>query len=1037
MRDASPNPFPTALLSTWLEQSNDLLALTDSAGQLSWANPRFVAATGLAPGPAADLLALAPAEPAFAPTRASVTAALRAGTLCDTDLELRSAGGGSLFVRARAATVAGQVLWTLQDTTPSRKLAEQTQRQAELLDMAQEFGRLGVWERAIPSGQGHWDRHVFGFWGLDPRAGTPTHLQALQQIHPDDRALMSYTQTTQAAGRYAQRYRVLRPDGTTRWIHSQWEVKNSPQGKPDRAIGIMVDDTLVYNSARALGEANAQLELAVELGRIAIWRHDLKTQRIHYNDRGFALLDVPPRPGGLPLEEMHARVHPDDMPLVLASAEHALASDTPTDMEVRYRRADGGWRYVLTRRVVQRDRSGEPLAFIGIALDVTERVEHLRTTEELARRLDAAARAARLGIWTTTTSTEETDWNAQMFELFDREPTSRAPSLAEWIATCVHPSERTRVGTLARDFLRRGEGPFEVEFRTIRRDGTSRWIVIRADLDRMRTDRRRLLGVALDVTEHHEALSALRHASERAALITRHAGIGTWEADLGGAGERWDEQMFHLRGLAPASTAPTREERMALVHPKDLHRVLDSRDDDVMANLPGAYEFRVRLPDGSYRWLASRSAVVRDDRGIALRRVGVNWDITESKSAEIARQQAALAEREIQAKSQFLSRMSHELRTPLNAVLGFTQLLQIEARQAKADNQGIKLGHIRSAGEHLLALINDVLDLSSLESGELKLQLQPVDLAALIAQTVPLVEPLAAQHEVAIRAGESAGIALADPKRMRQVLINLLSNAIKYNRRGGQVLIETRLEPGRVVLIVRDTGRGLTPDQLTHLFEPFNRLGIESEGIEGTGIGLTIVKALVEGMGGTIRISSRPGTGTGFEVTLPAHRAGSAMPTLPAAAEPPVANARRHERSGQLLYIEDNSVNVMLVEELVRSLSGLQIASEPTGAAGVARARTLKPDLILVDLQLPDFDGFEVLRRLRAQPESATTPCIALSANAMPEDIARGLDAGFTDYWTKPIDFKIFLAALEWFFPTPPGANSEAGGRFPAAPRHP
>ncbi|HEX7440115.1 MAG TPA: ATP-binding protein, partial [Caldimonas sp.] len=264
----------------------------------------------------------------------------------------------------------------------------------------------------------------------------------------------------------------------------------------------------------------------------------------------------------------------------------------------------------------------------------------------------------------------------------------------------------------------------------------------------------------------------------------------------------------------------------------------------------------------------------------------------------------------------------------------------------------------------------------------------------------------------------------ADPKRMRQVLINLFSNAIKYNRRGGQVLIEARLEAGRVVLVVRDTGRGLTPDQLTHLFEPFNRLGIESEGIEGTGIGLTIVKALVEGMGGTIHVSSRPGTGTGFEVALPAHEAGSARPTLPAIAEPPVASAQRHERTGQLLYIEDNSVNVMLVEELVRSLSGLQIASEPTGAAGVARARTLKPDLILVDLQLPDFDGFEVLRQLRAQPESATTPCVALSANAMPEDIARGLDAGFADYWTKPIDFKIFLAALERLFPTSTEASA-------------
>ncbi|MEP7058294.1 MAG: PAS domain-containing protein [Caldimonas sp.] len=888
MSEQSAVPFGTALLTTWLEQSNDLLALTDPDGAVAWANGRFVAATGLAPGTGSNLLALAPTDPAYADSRAALARALADGALPDTSLDLRSAGGGNLSMQARATTAAGQILWTLQDTTSTRKLVLQAQRQTELLDMAQEFGRLGVWERVIPSGEGHWDRHIFGFWGLDPRGGTPNYKEAIQHIHPDDRTLMSYVETTHATGRYSQRYRVLRPDGTTRWIHSQWEVKSGPDGKPSRAIGIMVDDTVVYNSARALGEANAQLELAVELGRIAIWRHDLKTHCIHYNERGLALFDIAPRAGGVPADEMLACVHPEDRARVVASAERALAADSPTDLEARYRRADGGWRHVLMRRAVQRGPASEPLAF---------------------------------------------------------------------------------------------------------------------------------LGVALDVTEHHAALAALRQASERAALITRHAGIGTWEADLDGGPERWDEQMFHLRALPPSDTALNRAERLALVHPDDVHRLLDARPNGIRGGLPGAYEFRVRLPDGSFRWLASRSTVLRDERGVALRRVGVNWDITEGKNADIARQQAALAEREIQAKSQFLSRMSHELRTPLNAVLGFTQLLQIEASRAASIGQVAKLGHIRSAGEHLLALINDVLDLSSLESGELRLQAQPLDLGRLVAQTLPLVEPLAQQHGVTLRNASGAAVALADPTRMRQILINLFSNAIKYNRRGGEVVIETRAEPERVSLTVRDTGRGLTRDQLAHLFEPFNRLGIEREGIDGTGIGLTIVKALVEGMSGAIDVSSRPGKGTRFVVTLPAGDPGAVPVERPATVEPHVAEAVLGERDGQLLYIEDNHVNVLLVEELVRSLSGLKIESASTGAAGVARATALQPDLILVDLQLPDFDGFEVLRRLRAQPQTAATPCVALSANAMPEDIARGLAAGFADYWTKPIDFKTFLSALERRFP--------------------
>jgi CheY-like chemotaxis protein/anti-sigma regulatory factor (Ser/Thr protein kinase) len=368
--------------------------------------------------------------------------------------------------------------------------------------------------------------------------------------------------------------------------------------------------------------------------------------------------------------------------------------------------------------------------------------------------------------------------------------------------------------------------------------------------------------------------------------------------------------------------------------------------------------------------------------------------------------------------------MSHELRTPLNAVLGFTQLLQIEARHSADAAQLAKLGHIRAAGDHLLSLINDVLDLSGLESGALKLALGAVDLGLLVRQSVPLVESLAAQHGVVVEIAEARGAARGDATRLRQVLINLLSNAIKYNRRGGRVVVHAAPAGDKAILKVRDTGRGLTPKQLASLFEPFNRFGAENEGIEGTGIGLTIVKALVEGMGGSVTVNSRPGEGTLFEVTLATASDGLGAgdgADAPDSAQAPWTEPRR-ERAGQILYIEDNQVNVLLVEELVKTVSGLAIASEPTGRAGVARARSLRPDLVLIDLQLPDFDGFEVLRRLRADPGTAAIPCIALSANAMPEDIERGLAAGFADYWTKPIDFSTFLTALKKRFPTQPVA---------------
>ncbi len=1021
VRESPARPLSADVLQALIEQSLELIAITDAAGEIAWANSRFSAATGIAGGMGVRLVDCAAEGAAGESTRERLAAGLAAGTLEATGLRLRTDGDALLWVDARARRSAELVLWTFTDISSTRFLAAQARRQGEQLDTAQEFGRIGLWERRIPSGEGRWDRHVFGFWGLDPAIGTPPFEEAIQRIHPEDRAKMVYAESTRRAGRYSQRYRVIQPDGKTRLIHSQWAVKNGPQGTPDRAVGIMMDDTEAYESARALVDVNAQLKLAVDLGQIAIWRHDLRTQRMHYSDRAYQLLQQEPRPEGFSIDEVRALIHPDDIPMVLSSAQRALASDQPTDMEARYRRTDGTYRYVMTRRVVERDEAGEPVAFVGVALDVTERVEQRQQAEELARRLEAASHAAGIGLWTTAMNPPETDWNAQTFAIFDRFPPPKVPRLSEWLSVCVHPEDRERTGREIRAYLMQPAGRQEIEFRILRGDGSVRWVVMRADVDAASVERRRILGVVIDVTEQHAALDALRDASERSALIARYAGIGMWEARADGSAERWDEQMFHLRGLAPSEKVPDREQRLALVHPDDLAQVLDARPDECDAQ-PSSYEFRARLPDGSWRWLASRSALVNDGQGRPARRVGVNWDVTEAKQAELVRQQAVLAEREVHAKSQFLSRMSHELRTPLNAVLGFTQLLQIEARRSADAGQLAKLGHIRAAGDHLLSLINDVLELSSLESGALKLALGAVDLGMLVRQSVPLVESLAAQHGVEVEIAEARGAARGDATRLRQVLINLLSNAIKYNRRGGRVVVQALPASGKAVLRVRDTGRGLTPAQLTSLFEPFNRFGAENEGIEGTGIGLTIVKALVEGMGGSVAVTSKPGEGTLFEVVLEtaSDELGAAAPGETAdSAQAPWTEPRR-ERAGQILYIEDNQVNVLLVEELVKTVSGLAITSEGTGRAGVARAQALCPDLVLIDLQLPDFDGFEVLRRLRADPGTAAIPCIALSANAMPEDIERGLAAGFADYWTKPIDFSAFLTALKKRFPAAP-----------------
>ncbi len=978
----APEHFPAPdTLAGWAAASQELLALTDAAGALRWCNPAFEARFGRAlPAP---LLFAPPARPG----------------------ELIAIGDGWFAVQMQEA--AEGLAWRLEDRSAQRE----ADRLREMLDIAQEFGRLGLWERDLASGQGHWDRHVFAFWGLDPAHGTPNYDEATRYIHPEDQFPGTYARSMEAPGRYSQHYRVLRPDGTLCRIHSQWEVKAGPDGRPARIVGVMMDDTEVYELARSLGDASAQLKLAVDLADIAIWRHDLRTQRMHYNDRAFAVLGIPARPEGLSIDEVRSFIHPDDLPEVVASAERALATDRPTDMQARYRRSDGCWRHVLTRRVVQRAPDGTPVAFLGVALDLTEQVEQRKQSMDLERRLELAADSAQVGIWWRDVLGGAGQWNAQMFRLTGRDPALGTPSLTEWESTIIHPDDRERMRLAPRMLVREPVPVQEREFRVLRADGSVRWLVSRARPEEV-DGRRLVFGVTIDITERRLAEQALRSADERAALAARSAGIGTWEVDLETGAERWDEQMFRLRGLPLAPRPPSREERLALVHPDDRARTLDASACASESGQPTQYEFRILRADGQVRWLASRSMAFTDEQGRILRRIGVNWDVTDAREAQAAREATAVAERSSQAKSQFLARMSHELRTPLNAVLGFTQLLQFEDDDPA---RAAKLGHIRAAGEHLLSLIDGVLDLSSMEAGHLRLQPQPLDLGALAGQALPLVADLAQRHGVTLERGEVQGRALADRTRTLQVVVNLLTNAIKYNRPGGRVQLSARAEGERVTLVVNDTGRGLSREQLRHLFEPFNRLGVEHEGIEGTGIGLTIVKALVAGMGGSIAVSSEPGVGSRFEVTLPA-----ADPQQPFAAEdaardsaPTPIDAPR----GQLLYIEDNPVNVMLVEEMVRSLSGLRIHSETTGGGGVTRARELRPDLVLVDMQLPDFDGYEVLRRLRAQPETAGIPCVALSANAMPEDIERARAAGFDDYWTKPIDFRSFLGALESRFP--------------------
>lgn len=382
------------------------------------------------------------------------------------------------------------------------------------------------------------------------------------------------------------------------------------------------------------------------------------------------------------------------------------------------------------------------------------------------------------------------------------------------------------------------------------------------------------------------------------------------------------------------------------------------------------------------------------------------------------RESKNLAEEHNLAKSEFLARMSHELRTPMNAILGFTQLMQQNTKEPLPPSHQNRATQILKAGNHLLELINEVLDLTSIESGKITVSLEPVCVADLIDEVITVVRPLSQNFNIAlidqIASNENIYV-LADKTRFKQVLLNLISNAIKYNRSGGSVTLSSYFEDSSSLRIdVTDTGMGIPEDQLGQLFEPFNRLGAENGDIEGTGIGLTISKNLIAVMDGSIGVESTVGEGSTFYISLPVCQ------SQPNMIEPENTSAQHkdpeHEQetsSFTLLYIEDCQANFQLVEDILTDYPRVKLLAAQHATAGIKMALSQKPDLILMDINLPDIDGIEALRRLKSFEETYDIPVIAMSANAMKKDIDRAMAEGFKTYITKPIDIFQFRSIIE------------------------
>ncbi len=429
------------------------------------------------------------------------------------------------------------------------------------------------------------------------------------------------------------------------------------------------------------------------------------------------------------------------------------------------------------------------------------------------------------------------------------------------------------------------------------------------------------------------------------------------------------------------------------------------------------------------------------DEGKVIGAVITFTDITSRKAAEDELQQAyhkleerikertqelnlakELAESHNHAKSEFLSRMSHELRTPMNAILGFAQIMDESRRDPLSETHKSRIHQILKAGNHLLALINEVLDLARIEAGKITVSLEPVQIAEIVRDVLNVTRPMAEKFKITLVDQISSfnqDYVLADKTRLKQVLLNLVSNGIKYNRKEGCVTLslESR-DTSEHNILVTDTGMGIPPESIEKIFDPFDRLGAENSRTEGTGIGMTISKKLVELMNGSICVQSNPGKGSQFTVSLPACN--------PTAVN--IENNSTIQRSSfsksltnkfTILYIEDNKANMLLVQDILSDFQEIELLTAPQALIGLDLAYAHQPNLILLDINLPDLDGFETLKRLQNLEETHDIPVVAISANAMEKDINKALESGFKTYLTKPINISKFKTVIENYLAQP------------------
>lgn len=762
---------------------------------------------------------------------------------------------------------------------------------------------------------------------------------------------------------------------------------------------------------------------------------------------------------GLTFEEAQgigwaSALHPKDRDQVFAEWENFRRGGKTFQMEYRFLNASGKLSWVFGQAEAERDIENNVIGYVGAITDITQlklteialknsqikleqRVEErtadlVKANENLKSEMTERQRSAQA-------LEESEDRFRKMFEEggigmvmanpeFCFTKTNRAfcemigyteeELKAKTFLDITHPDDRGNNLDQIHKLVKQEIPSFQMEKRCVCKDGSIIWVSINVFIILVQGNEpsHRFIGMMENITHRKEIEEQLVESEEKFRQIAENVEEVFWMEDIEGSNIIYISPAFEkIWGVPLEELFKNPKLWMESIHPEDREKIealkLYENREKLLSGTQ-KHEFRIIRPDGSIRWILDQAFPVLNAKGEPIRIVGISQDITDLKTAKEKAEQAS------RAKSEFLSHMSHELRTPLNAILGFAQLLELDKNHTLEPNQRESVGQIHIAGNHLLELINEVLDLTRIETGALNIFMENTDVSRLLKKLLPVVKTLAEEKNVKIHNHLSDTGPLyvtADPTRLKQALINLITNAIKYNHDGGEVFIKIETtDKNRIQIHVIDTGPGIESDKQQFIFDPFERLGAENSGVEGTGIGLTITKKLIGLMGGSLSMKSQMGKGSCFTIELSAGKTSEHASKGKSSTEVDLAQSNIGNQNHQtILYIEDNVSNLNLVQNFIEDYTSFQFIASQSAIDGVALARTQQPSLILMDIHLPEMDGIAAFKELQKYEETKSIPVIAVSANAMGHDVKSALDAGFKNYLTKPLNLSLLAETLQ------------------------